>query len=276
MIATAQAEARPPPASLRVRRRRPAARATASRRPRARRPADRRPAARPRPSSADGGRWSGSRVEAAQDHALDRRIEIAHDRRRRRDRAGVVQLLEIGERLRVVGAAPGEDLEQDRGRARRCRSGSTPACRPAARAPCTAACRRSSRRRRRRPAGGRDAEVGDADVAVAVDHHVGRLEIAVQHAALVRRGDAGAQLPRELDRLVLRNASDAAEQRRQILAVDVLHREEAAAVGDAEVVQPARRSCATLAARRAARCETARAGCRRPRRPAGRNFRATG
>jgi hypothetical protein len=46
-------------------------------------------------------------------------------------------------------------------------------------------------------AGRRDAEVGDADVAVAVDHHVGRLEIAVQHAAFVRRGDAGAQLPRE-------------------------------------------------------------------------------
>ena len=85
----------------------------------------------------------------------------------------------------------------------------------------------------------RDAEVGDADVAVAVDHHVGRLQIAMQHAALVRRGDAGAQLARELDRLVLRDAADPAEQRREILAVDVLHRQEAAAVGVAEVVQPA-------------------------------------
>ena len=61
----------------------------------------------------------------------------------------------------------------------------------------------------------------------------------MQHAALVRRGDAGAQLARELDRLVLRDAADAAEQRREILAVDVLHREETAAVGVAEVVQPA-------------------------------------
>ena len=85
----------------------------------------------------------------------------------------------------------------------------------------------------------RDAEVGDADVAVAVDHHVGRLQIAMEHAALVRRGDAGAELPRELDRLVLRNPSDAAQQRRQILAVDVFHREEAAAVGFAEVVEAA-------------------------------------
>ena len=106
---------------------------------------------------------------------------------------------------------------------------------------------------------GRDAEVGDADVAVAVDHHVGRLQIAVQHAALVRRGDAGAQLARDLDRLVLRDAADAAEQRREILAVDVLHREEAAAVGVAEVVEPARRSCARPGARCAARCGTARA-----------------
>ena len=88
-------------------------------------------------------------------------------------------------------------------------------------------------------AGGRDPEVGDADVAVAVDHHVGRLQIAVEHAALVRGGDAGAELARELDRLVLRDAADAAEQRRQVLAVDVLHREEAAAVGVAEVVEPA-------------------------------------
>ena len=45
-------------------------------------------------------------LEAAQDDALDRRIEIAHDRRRRRHRAGVVQLLQVAERLRVVGAAP--------------------------------------------------------------------------------------------------------------------------------------------------------------------------
>ena len=77
------------------------------------------------------------------------------------------------------------------------------------------------------------------DVAVAVDHHVRRFQIAMEDAALVRRGQAGAHLPRELDRLVLRDASDPAEQRREIFAVDVLHREKPAAVGFAEVVQAA-------------------------------------
>ena len=88
----------------------------------------------------------------------------------------------------------------------------------------------------RHPRGG-NPEIGDADVPFAVDHHVGRLEIAVQHAAFVRGGDAGAQLARELDRLVLRDPADASQQRGEVLAVDVLHREEAAAVGFAEVVE---------------------------------------
>ena len=61
----------------------------------------------------------------------------------------------------------------------------------------------------------------------------------MQHAALVRRGDAGAQLPRDLDRFVVRQAADPAEQRGQILAVDVLHRDELAAIGLAEIVEAA-------------------------------------
>ena len=83
---------------------------------------------------------------------------------------------------------------------------------------------------------GRETEVGQADVAVAVDHHVGRLEIAMQHATFVRRRDPGANLPRDLDRLLLRKAADAVQQRRQILPVHVLHRQERAAVGVADVV----------------------------------------
>ena len=61
----------------------------------------------------------------------------------------------------------------------------------------------------------------------------------MQHAAIVRRGHAGAQLPRDLDGLVLRNAADAAKQRGQVFAVDVLHRQEGAAVRLAEVVDAA-------------------------------------
>jgi len=85
--------------------------------------------------------------------------------------------------------------------------------------------------------GDREAEVGDADVAVAVNHHVRRFQVAVQHAPLVRRREAGAQLLRQLDRFVLWNPSDAAQQRREILAVDVLHREEAAAIRVAQVIE---------------------------------------
>jgi len=61
----------------------------------------------------------------------------------------------------------------------------------------------------------------------------------VQHAALVRGGHAGTELARDLDRFVLRNAADPAEQRREVLAVDVLHREKPPAVGVAEIVEAA-------------------------------------
>ena len=44
------------------------------------------------------------------------------------------------------------------------------------------------------------AEVGDPDLAAAVEHDVRRLEIAMDDAAIVRRGEAGADLPRDLER----------------------------------------------------------------------------
>ena len=58
----------------------------------------------------------------------------------------------------------------------------------------------------------------------------------MQYAALVGGRHTGTDLPRDLDRLLLRKATDAAEQRRQILPVDVLHRQERLAVGVADVV----------------------------------------
>jgi hypothetical protein len=48
----------------------------------------------------------------------------------------------------------------------------------------------------------------------------------MHHAAIVRRGEPGADLPRHLDRAILREAADAAKQQRQILAVDIFHRQE--------------------------------------------------
>ena len=58
-------------------------------------------------------------------------------------------------------------------------------------------------------------------------------------AALVRGGEAGADLPRDLERAVLGETADAAQQRREILAVDVLHREERVPVDLVDVVDAA-------------------------------------
>ena len=73
----------------------------------------------------------------------------------------------------------------------------------------------------------------------AVDHDVRRLEIAMHDAPLVRGGEAGADLARDLERAVLRKAADAPEQRREILAVDVLHRQERVALDFVDVVDAA-------------------------------------
>ena len=77
------------------------------------------------------------------------------------------------------------------------------------------------------------------DVAGAVEHDVRRLQIAVEHAALVRRGQPCADLPRELERPFRREATDAAEQRAELLAVDELHREERVALDFVDVVDAA-------------------------------------
>ncbi len=71
--------------------------------------------------------------------------------------------------------------------------------------------------------GARQPEVGDADLARRVEHHVGGLEVAMDDAAFVRGGEAGADLARDLERAIFGESADAAKQRREILAVDVLH-----------------------------------------------------
>ena len=83
------------------------------------------------------------------------------------------------------------------------------------------------------------AEIHDQDFAAPVEHDVGRLQIAVQHAFVVRGGQAGADLARDLQRFVGGQAADAAQQRRQVFAVDVFHGEERLIVGFADVVDAA-------------------------------------
>ena len=65
---------------------------------------------------------------------------------------------------------------------------------------------------------------------MAVDHDVGGFEIAVQHALFVRRRQAGAEMAREFQRLGSWQPPDSMEQRREIFAVDELHRDEMSAV----------------------------------------------
>ncbi len=57
--------------------------------------------------------------------------------------------------------------------------------------------------------------------------------------AVVRGREAGADLTRQLDRAVLREAADAAEQRREIFPVHVLHREERVPLEALDVVHAA-------------------------------------
>ena len=61
----------------------------------------------------------------------------------------------------------------------------------------------------------------------------------MQHAAFVRRGQTGADLARELDGFVLRQSPDAAQQRIQILAVEILHREEVETFDESDIVDAA-------------------------------------
>ncbi len=84
----------------------------------------------------------------------------------------------------------------------------------------------------------RDPEVRDAHAASPVDHHVGGLEVAVQDPLVVGGGDPRAELAAHLHRLVRWKAADATQQRREVLAVHVLHGDEVLALGLADVVGP--------------------------------------
>lgn len=76
----------------------------------------------------------------------------------------------------------------------------------------------------------------DPGPSLPVNHDVGRLEIAVQNAPFVGGSEAGTELLRDLDRLVLRQPADPTQQAPQIFAVDELHREELFAVDVSNVI----------------------------------------
>jgi hypothetical protein len=86
---------------------------------------------------------------------------------------------------------------------------------------------------------GGEAEVGDPRFPPAVDHDVGGLQVAMHDAEPVRSGQPGADVARDVERFVVRKAADPAEQRREILSIDVLHGDEVMPVGFRDVVEPA-------------------------------------
>ena len=97
--------------------------------------------------------------------------------------------------------------------------------------------RRAGELRVARARRGGQPEVGDPRAAAAVDHDVGWLQIAMHEAAVVRRREARADVARQRQRLVGREASDAPEQRGEVFAIDVLHGDEVIAVDFNHVVQ---------------------------------------
>ena len=199
-----------------------------------------RVAARERPGDLHGRRRPRARVllEAAQDHALDGRVEAREDVRGRRRRLLLVLAAHLGERGRVERALAGRDLVEDEAE----RVEIAPHGRRLARELLGRHVRRRARDLAQRSGlfgGHREPEVRDPHAPAPVEHDVRGLEVAVEDALLVRRVQARAELARDLDGLVDGETPDPLEQRRQVLAVHVLHREEVAAFDLADVVDAA-------------------------------------
>ena len=83
------------------------------------------------------------------------------------------------------------------------------------------------------------SEVGEQDLAAAIQHDVRGLQIPMQDSLFVRRCQAGAELAGDLKRLIRRQTADAAKQRAKILAIHVLHGEKDMPVKFADVVDAA-------------------------------------
>jgi hypothetical protein len=73
-------------------------------------------------------------------------------------------------------------------------------------------------------------EIGDSDQAVFVDEDVLRPDIAMQDALRMPGGQRVAQLHADIEDLFLGEAPDTAQQNRQVIAFDKLHRAERLAV----------------------------------------------
>ena len=72
-----------------------------------------------------------------------------------------------------------------------------------------------------------------------VQHDVAGLQVAMQHALLMRRRETGAQFARDLQRFIAGQPADAPQQRAEVFAVDVFHGEHVQTFDLGEVVNAA-------------------------------------
>jgi hypothetical protein len=178
------------------------------------------------------------RIEATQDGALRRRIEVVDVARGPARQPGRALVERLRHGVRGERAAAGEQLVEHETE----RVDVTPDGRLAAGELLRRHIGRGALAGRRALDCGRppsQTEVGDPRAPAAVDHHVRRLEVPVNDPLLVGRGEPGADLPRELRGLLTRQPADPEEQRREILAVHVLHRDEVLSLGLSDVVHAA-------------------------------------
>ena len=84
-----------------------------------------------------------------------------------------------------------------------------------------------------------ESKIGDEAWPLAVDHDVAGLQVAMQHALSWAAARPAQMLAREIEGLVGGQPADAAQERAQVLAIDVLHRKVGLAVNFAEIVNAA-------------------------------------
>ena len=160
--------------------------------------------------------------QAAEDHPLHCRVEVADVGRRLRRRALRIKPPQLRGRRRREGPLAGEHLVQHQAEREQVAAGGHL---PAGELLGDMVGGRAGPHVLDRPDGRRQAKVGQPQLATAVDHHVGRLQVPVDHPAVVGRRQARAELPGRLDPLLLRQPADALQQVREVLAVDILHRQ---------------------------------------------------
>ncbi|HEV2764706.1 MAG TPA: hypothetical protein VGV38_17130, partial [Pyrinomonadaceae bacterium] len=177
-------------------------------------------------------------LNATLKHALDERVQVFNQiGRRGRHRKALAQLKQLRQRLGLEGAPAREDFVEDEAERvdvasdRQLLAFELFGGHVGGRAGPHAVA--EFFRERGQP------EVREADVAVLVNHHVGGLEVSVQHAALVHGVQARAQLPPNLHRLVGRQPPETLQDRGQLLAAHELHRKEVLPLGLADVVDAA-------------------------------------